>query len=165
MERLPKLDQFLRYDVAFWAAESHPTRTHALDLLSGKFDCEKNGTEKGKNMYTFKRRGKAYLKELGRCKINLSFRGGGFDTLRYWEVPAVGSMLLSEEADIEIPNNFINEESAIFCSTDLSDLIDKAEYYLKHEEKRKLIAKNGFNHLSKYHTDVERAQSILSTIN
>jgi glycosyl transferase family 1 len=164
MSRIPKLDQVHQYEVAFWAGESHPVRTRALELLEGQFDCDENGTARGKDMYSFSRKGKTYLRELSKCRINLSFRGGGFDTLRYWEIPAVGSMLISEKPDILIPNNFAHQESAVFCDPDLTDLLDLVRFYLTHEEKRREIALRGKNHLLEYHTDINRAQGVLAKI-
>ena len=91
-------------------------------------------------------------------------RGGGWDTLRYWEIPAVSSMMISQKPDIIIPHNFINEESVVFLSDDLSNVEELASYYLKNEKKRAEIANNGFNWLLKYHTDVKRAETIIKTI-
>ena len=53
-----------------------------------------------------------YYALLSRSKMALSIRGGGFDTLRYWEVVASGALLLSEQPDIEIPNNFVHGKQA-----------------------------------------------------
>ena len=164
MSRIPRISQNHKYDVAFWAGESHPIRTRALELLQGQFDCAENGTIKGENMYSFKRKGNTYLQELGKCRINLSLRGGGFDTLRYWEIPAVGSMLISEKPDIVIPHNFEHQKSAIFCDPALTDLLDLASYYLKHKEKRRKIAQQGKEQLIKYHTDISRAKYVLGEI-
>ena len=166
LARLPKkLSMIRKYDVAFWAGESHEIRTKALNLLAGQFDCDSNGTSRGVSLSSFNRKGSFYLEELSTCKINLSLRGGGFDTLRYWEIPAVGSMLLSEPADIVIEDDFVNEKSAVFCDPSLDDMLDLCKYYLKEDNKRERIAKNGENHLREYHTDVKRAGSILEQIN
>jgi len=151
----------LKYDVAFWAAESHPIRTKAFNILKNRFDCDSNGTSKGVDLENFSRRGRYFLEELSACKINLSLRGGGFDTLRYWEIPAVGSMLLSEPADIIIRNDFINEKHAVFCDPGLDDMIDLCAYYLKNESKREKIALKGSQHLHDFHTDLHRSSYIV----
>lgn len=154
----------MRYEFGFWAAESHAIRSSAFALLKGHFDCDLNGTSTGENMYSYKRRGKEYLRELGRTKVSLSLRGGGFDTLRYWEIPAMQSMLMSEPPDIYIPNDFVHEETAVFCQPDLSDLIDLGSYYLKHDDKRQVIAQKGRQHLLQFHTDIERAKAVLKVL-
>lgn len=166
LSRLPKkLTSARKYDVAFWAGESHEIRTKALNLLHNQFDCAANGTSRGVSLSSFKRKGSFYLEELSACKINLSLRGGGFDTLRYWEIPAVGSMLLSEPADIVIENDFVNGKSAVFCDPSLDDMVDLCKFYLKDDAKRESIASNGKNHLREYHTDVKRAEFIIKQVN
>jgi len=162
LSRLPsQLPNNKKYDVAFWAGESHPIRTKALNKLQHQFDCDTNGTIKGVDLENFSRTGTFYLEELAACKINLSLRGGGFDTLRYWEIPAVGSLLISEPADIIIENNFIDKKHAVFCDPSVDDLLDLCRYYLKNYSKREKIAKNGNQHLLKYHTDIVRANFLL----
>ncbi|WP_455223494.1 glycosyltransferase family protein [Kaarinaea lacus] len=153
-----------KYQVSFWAVESHPTRVHALDLLTDKFDCKVNGTERNQKFSKYKRKGEFYLQELARCKIVLNFRGGGWDTMRYWEVPAVGSFMISQRPQFVIPHNFEHEKHVVFCQDDLSDLIDLCEYYLKNDTAREQIASNGKNHLLQYHTDVKRAEYVIQTI-
>lgn len=166
LTRLPNnLQKENKYDVAFWAGESHPIRSKAFDLLKNNFDCDINGTTKGVDLEKFSRKGMFYLEELSACKINLSLRGGGFDTLRYWEIPAVGSMLLSEPADIIIENDFIDNKHAVFCDPTVDDLIDLCKYYLKEDNKREKITAQGKSHLEKYHTDINRANYILKQLN
>lgn len=166
LDRLPKkISGIKKYDVAFWAGESHPIRTKVFDILKNKFDCDSNGTSKGVTLSSFPRKGEFYLEELSACKINLSFRGGGFDTLRYWEIPAVRSMLLSEPADIIIENDFIDEKHAIFCDPLADDLVDLCNYYLKENTKREKITVNGEQHLHRFHTDIQRAKFIINKVN
>jgi|SRR5437867_251357 len=102
-----------------------------------------------------------YYDVLSRSKVAVSVRGGGFDTYRYWEIVACGSLLLSEAPDIVIPNNFEHEKHAVFCRPDLSDLEDLARYYIRHEDERQAIATNGYAHLLKHHTCERRAEYFL----
>ena len=164
MDRARKLPSEKKYDVSFWAVESHAIRVQALDLLSDQFDCKANGTERNQKFSKYRRKGEFYLQELARCKIVLNFRGGGWDTMRYWEVPAVGSFMISQRPQFEIPHDFEHEKHVVFCQDDLSDLIVLCEYYLKNETAREQIAANGKNHLLQYHTDVKRAEYIIQTI-
>lgn len=164
MDRVRNCSNTKKYDVSFWAVESWPIRSQALDILSSKFDCKDNGTERNQKFSKYKRKGEFYLEELARCKIVLNFRGGGWDTMRYWEVPAVGSFMISQKPQLEIPNNFEHQKHIVFCQDDLSDLIELCGYYLKNETTREKIAANGKNHLLQYHTDVKRAEYIFQTI-
>jgi hypothetical protein len=160
-DRLPELPTEHRYQVSFWAVETDPIRTKALQLLQDHFDCRSNGTVRNQTFKNYPRKGSFYLQELAACKIILNFRGGGWDTLRYWEVPAVGSLLISQKPGIRIPHDFVPNVSAVYVEDDLSDLIDRCNYYLKHENLRKKIATAGRQHLMQYHTDIARADNLL----
>lgn len=154
----------LKYDVSFWAVESDPIRTAALTLLEDKFDCRENGTVRNQVFNKYKRKGLKYLEELKSCKIVLNFRGVGWDTLRYWETPAIGSFMISQRPKIVIPDNFRDGEEVVFCKDDLSDLIDLCEFYLKNEKVRETIAGNALALARACHSDVARARHLLGTI-
>lgn len=164
LSRLPNLSNIKKYGVSFWAVESHPIRTEALRLIKDLFDCATNGTGLNQKFSLYKRKGDYYLRELNACKIVLNFRGGGWDTLRYWETPAVGTLMISQKPQIEIPNNFQHEKHVVFCQDDLSDLLDLCKFYLKNDNLRHKIENAGFQHLLEHHTDVARAKEVLKHI-
>jgi hypothetical protein len=165
MDRTPsaKIDN-KKYQLSFWAVESHPIRVKALELIQDKFDCRENGTTRKQEFHKYKRKGKFYLEELSRCKVVLNFRGGGWDTMRYWETPAMQTFMISQKPGIMIPNDFVNGKHVVHCKDDLSDLVDLCEYYLKNEMERETIAKASHQHLLKYHTDIARAQSVIDSV-
>lgn len=103
-----------------------------------------------------------YYGLLGRSKMALSIRGGGFDTLRYWEVVASGALLLSEQPDIEIPNNFVHGQQALFFRPDLSDLVDLVRTYASDARACAAMASEGRKHLLQYHTCERRAEQLLA---
>ena len=103
-----------------------------------------------------------YYALLGRSKMALSIRGGGFDTLRYWEVVASGALLISEQPDIEIPNNFAHGQQALFCRPDLSDLPELVRYYASRDAERESIARAGYEHLLRFHICERRAEQLLA---
>jgi hypothetical protein len=105
-----------KYDVSFWAQKEPAIREKVLKMLQGKYDCDKNGTKLNQDFETYSRKGKFYLEELSRCKIVLNFRGGGWDTMRYWEVPAVNTLMISQKPKIYIPNNRLSIASVNFLS-------------------------------------------------
>lgn len=164
LDRLPDIGPLKKYDFSFWAVESDPVRSKALEMLENVFDCRENGTYKNQKMSKYKRKGEFYLQELAACKVVLNLRGGGWDTMRYWEVPAVGSFMLSQKPGIVIPDNFENEKEIVFVQDDLSDLLELGEYYLKHEEKRESIAKQGHQKLLACHADTKRVAYIFKKI-
>ena len=153
-----------KYQVSFWAVESDPIRSQALALLEPLFDCRENGTTQKQVFRKYKRKGEFYLQELSHCQIVLNFRGVGWDTLRYWEVPAIGTFMISGRPQIRIPNNFIHNEEIIYCKDDLSDLEDLCRYYLKHQEKREKIAQRAQQKLQTYHSHIARAKELVAAL-
>ena len=163
-DRLPSIPAGYKYDVSFWAVETHDIRTRALTLLEDRYDCRSNGTVRDQKFSQYKRKGEFYLQELAQCRIVLNFRGGGWDTMRYWEVPAVGAFMMTQKPGIKIPDDFVDGRDVVYCSDDLSDLTELCDYYLKNESKRESIALSGKQHLLKYHTDEARAKFLLEKI-
>jgi len=153
-----------KYDVVFWAVESHPVRTTALQMLQNQYDCNTNGTIKGQVFKHYARKAGVYLEELSSAKIAINLRGGGWDTLRYWEIPAAGTLMVSGKPGITIPNNFIDQKHVIFTRDDLADLLDKLDYFLKHENEREEIAANARKYLFEHHTYLHRARYMLDII-
>lgn len=102
-----------------------------------------------------------YFQLLARSKMGLSIRGGGFDTVRYWEVVAAKTVLVSEEPDIYIPDNFQHMRHAVFCKPNLSDLPDLVRMLSKDERARRSIIEEGYAHLLKHHTCERRAEYFL----
>jgi glycosyltransferase involved in cell wall biosynthesis len=105
-----------------------------------------------------------YVRALLDTRIGLNIFGCGFDTVRYWELPAHGCMLLSERLPIRIPHNFRDGESAVFFD-DTQDLEEKIEYYLAHPEEIRAIARAGHEHFKRHHTGSMRARQLLAWMN
>ncbi len=158
------LEQDKKYDVSFWGQQEPAIRANALTLLQDKYDCAQNGTTLNQDFSTYKRKGKFYLEEIARCKIVLNFRGGGWDTMRYWEVPAAGSFMISQRPQITIPNNFENGKHLVWCSDGLEDLLEIIDYYLQRPAEREAIATAAKTHLEQYHLNTCRAQALLEIV-
>lgn len=164
-DRLPgKATASLKYQVSFWAVESNPARTKALELLEDRFDCRANGTVRNQVFSKYKRRGRRYLEELAACAVVLNLPGAGWDTLRYWEAPALGRFMISMRPRIAIPDNFVDGKEAVFCRDDLADLVDLCQRYLNDPEKREAMAKAAKEKARKKHSDVARANYILEVL-
>ncbi len=101
-----------------------------------------------------------YRAAIRSARIGLSIFGYGFDTVRYWELPAHGVMLLAERPPIRIPHDFIDGESAVFFD-DLPELDEKLDYYLSHPEEADRIAQAGREHFLQFHTTSARARQFL----
>ena len=189
LETIPTVPASQRdVDVSYVARISHPKRRQAVDMLSqasgirfqGGVYAEVQDRQssllngfprllmklKGDPVVTPAQRGiklsqTEYYALFGRSKMALSIRGGGFDTLRYWEIVASGTLLLSEQPDIEIPNNFVHGKHALFFRPDLSDLLDLVRTYAKDAQACAAMAAEGYKHLLQYHTCERRAEYLL----
>jgi len=91
----------------------------------------------------------------------LNFPGAGWDTLRYWEVPALGRFMISQKPRIAIPHNFKEGQEVVFCRDDLSDLIELCQYYLDHPQEREAIARAAEAKAREKHSDEARAKYIM----
>ncbi len=152
-----------KYDVSFWAVESDPVRTRALQLLENEFDCRRNGTVRNQVFSQYKRKGQFYLEELRACRVVLNLRGSGWDTLRYWETPAVGSFMVSQRPGIVIPNDFISGKH-IAVVDHPEEIVAICRYYLAHPEEREAMAAAAHSHLLEFHSETARAVYFLQEI-
>lgn len=152
------------YQVTLWCVESDPIRTQALQMLQGRYDCTENGSVPGQQFRSYLRKGMNYLKELSASRIACNFRGVGWDTMRYWEIPGVGAFMVSQHPNIVIPDNFIDGKHLVYCHDDLSNLITLLDYYLKNEKEREEMASAAHSHLMKFHTYRHRAEFLLNTV-
>lgn len=189
VEQVPQSGAAVRdLDVSYAARVSHPKRKQAADLLAQIPGIRFEGgvfaepTDRQSKLMTgwprlwAKLRGDppvtvaqqgvklpppAYYDLLARSKMALCVRGGGYDTLRYWEVPATHTLLLAEQPDIEIPDNFVHGEQALFFKPDLSNLADLVQTYANDERRCKEMARKGHEQLLRYHTCERRAAYLL----
>ncbi len=104
-----------------------------------------------------------YSKALLDAAIGLDCFGYGFGTVRFYELPAHGCMLLAQRPPTRIPHNFKDGQSVVFYD-DLPDLDEKIEYYLSHPEEVERIARAGHDHLKNHHTGIKRAEQMLAWI-
>jgi hypothetical protein len=104
-----------------------------------------------------------YMEIIAKSWMSISCRGIGFDTYRFWEILYAGAVLVSEEPKIVIPNNFTDGKNAIFFSSS-KELCKKLDYYIGNHDVLKAIARNGREHLLKYHTPVARAKYIINEL-
>ncbi len=165
MESLPKLEGIKKdFDVSLrgfvWSRESRK-RLLALQKLQRMGSIHFTGGIYTLGDTTSRVSPDEYYREVMRSRIAVSIRGGGFDTCRFWEIPACRTLLLSEKPDIDIPAGFEHGKHAVFCQNDLSDLTALVKYYLEHDQQRERIIEQGYQHLLKHHTCERRAEYFL----
>lgn len=89
--------------------------------------------------------GEDYAKALSGAKISLSFLSKRYPdqtTTRTFEIPACGSLLLTERTG-EQRALFREDQEAVYFA-DGAELVSKVKYYLSHEKERKRIAEAGY---------------------
>ena len=153
-----------RFDVVFWAVESHPVRTEVLTALEHQFDCRSNGSVRDKSFSKHHRKGFDYLNGILESRITLNFRGAGWDTLRYWEVPALGQFLISQRPEIVIPYNFEDGKSIVFVGKDPCEAIDLCQYFLRKPTKAEAIGRAAAERTSQFHTPEHRARYVIEKL-
>lgn len=97
--------------------------------------------------------------------ISLNFansRGLNQIKARNFEVPGAGGFLLTENA-LGIENYYLPGKEVVIFSG-LSDLSDKAKYFLAHPDARDLIACAGFQRTKKDHTYDQRMKDVLEFV-
>lgn len=152
--RVPRLTSTPRNAALFWAGHrKFGLRRLYLEHIESRF---------GLNL-TKSFSQQAYAAALSDARIGLNIFGLGYDTVRYWEIPAHGAMLLAERLPIHVPHDFVDGESAVFFD-DLPELEEKLAYYLDHAEEAAAIAARGHAHLRRYHTASARARQLLAWV-
>lgn len=150
---VPKNVDSNRINNIFWLGKDVENRHAYIEFYSQLKDVIPN---------RYKRQNK-YRRCLLSYKIGLSLLGRGDDTVRYYEIPAHGMLLLSERTNIIIDNDFKDGETAVFFSN-LDELKEKLNYCINNPEYVDKIAKAGREHFLKYHTSTIRAQQLLDKI-
>lgn len=80
-------------------------------------------------------------------------------SLRCFDIMGSGGFLMANYRK-DMVDLFVPGEDFVMYS-DIDDLIRKTEYYLKHDEEREQIARNGFMKVASRHTCIHRAQEIV----
>jgi len=108
--------------------------------------------------------GADYVDLLNRFKIFVS--AGDVDKgffMKYLEVMACGCLLISQSSPCFSKLGFEEGKHLIFYDT-FQELVDKAKYYLEHEEERKEIAMEGRKFVVENHTWKHRVDTLLEEL-
>jgi hypothetical protein len=104
-----------------------------------------------------------YLQMIGRSQVGLCLFGYGFDTVRYWELPAHGALLLAERLPIRIPHPFIDGETAVHFDGS-GELLRQYDALLHDPDRVREIARAGTAHARRHHSSSARARQLLGWI-
>ena len=106
-----------------------PIRNKMVNLVTSKFD-QPNHTKE----YS------GYLNKLGNTKISIDYPSNSRFTFRTSESLAMGALLLGPPGCNVYPKEVKIEECMVNCKEDLSDFLDKIDYFLVHDKEREEIA-------------------------
>lgn len=105
-------------------------------------------------------RNESYLQQLNNSRASISIPGGGFDTLRFWEILGQGSLLISKRIAIEMP--FPLKEGVHYVAFDTLDELEKILKWLyANPDDADKIRRSGHEFAMKHHTSDARAKYFL----
>ena len=147
----PKFDILTKkYDVCFVGHVNTRNREDALDRLFSEFP----------NFYY----GQALFNEAARkfAESKICFNIAMTDDLnmRNFEVMATGSFLLTSW--IPTIEELFEDGKHLVLYRSMDEMVDKAKYYLKHDDEREKIAQAGYEEVMKKHTIQHRVDVILN---
>lgn len=106
----------------------------------------------------------SFYSGVAKSRMALSIRGSGRDTTRYWEIPALETLLVADGTMGCIhPFPFRDGETAAFYRN-LAELKSKLDFYHRNEEARHRIACAGKIWVERYHSFEARALFFLGTV-
>ena len=107
--------------------------------------------------------GESYAKELNRAKISLTCDSIlHYPLMKYFEITACNSLLLAPYSDELYDLGFI--PGVNFVSINEHNFEEKADYYLKHDKEREMIALNGMRMSHKLHATTKRVAEFLQQV-
>lgn len=105
-----------------------------------------------------------YYTTIAGSRMSLSIRGSGRDTSRYWEIPALESLLVADGTMGCIhPFPFRDGQTAAFY-TSLDELKSKLDFYHRDEEARQRVARAGRVWVERYHSFEARGLFFLEMV-
>ena len=163
-------DEYLLKTLFLGRKLTHVERTLLMELLSQRYDIhlytrDKEQVPEGVKRFPEIDAGNEALKVYYSSKINLNITlrsiAGGVPA-RVFEVMSVGGFMLSNWQE-EIPELFVEGKEIVTYRTP-EELIDKADYYLRHDSERIRIGVNGYQKVKEQHTFDHRIAKIISIL-
>lgn len=140
-----------RYDVCFVGHVNNARRENALDRLFSEFP----------NFYYGQQLFESAARKFSESRIVFNIAMTDDVNMRCFETLATGSFLLTDWVP-SIDELFEDGKHLVLYRT-MDEAIDKAKYYLAHEEEREKIAQAGYEHVMANHTIQHRVTKMLET--
>lgn len=141
-------------------------RIRTLTAISERFDMDLWTLSDASMIPNIHNRGGAdsnnMMPQIIKCsKINLNMTNRPIKTglpLRIFDLLGAGGFVISNY-QAEIPEHFIPDEDIVLYDN-IPNLLDKIDYYLKHDDERRQIAKNGHDKVKEFHSYDVRLQEM-----
>ncbi len=154
-----KPNQSPDYDIFFSGKQSSLYRKELTEFLHSKNYNFFGRTENLKLPY------KKYLEAIYRSSINLALEGKGEFTFRHLEILASCSFMMCQNSINELKLPLPLKDGKHFVSfNNKEDLIEKINFYLKHDELRNEIALNGRKVLEEHYSPKKHGEFLFSKI-
>ncbi|MBP3296076.1 MAG: glycosyltransferase [Lachnospiraceae bacterium] len=160
--------KFANYYLAMRVTEQE--RRHMLEALSQHYDValytgsKVSGLERVRNMGSVE-----YYREAPiamKCaKINLNITLRSIQTgipLRVMDIMGCGGFVLSNYQE-DLCREFVPDEDFVYYES-IGDAVEKAAYYLEHDEERLRIAENGYRKVKRDHNFQRKCRQILAMV-
>lgn len=157
-----------KYDISFMGYNSHPDRERIIDhiLKEWKHLNLNIVLERRPNTFELFTPKYEYFKVMQESRICLNLRGAAQDgkTLRQWEIPYVGSCMLTQRTEEKVPFPL---ENGVHCDVfqNMDELDESIEYLMDQPDFREELATNGHKHVMEHHTSHARVRWMLELIN
>lgn len=138
-----------KYDLCFVGHVSSMNRVEALDRIFREFP----------NFFYGQRLFEEAAKKYSESKIVFNIAMKEDTNMRCFEALATGSFLLTDW--VPYIDELFEDGKHLVLYRDLDEAVDKAKYYLRHEEERQKIAQAGYEHVMANHTIQHRVNVIL----
>ena len=159
---------FANYYLAMRVTEQE--RRHILAALAKHYDValytasDTSGLEGIRNMGSVEYYRAAPL-AIKSAKINMNITLRSIQAgipLRVMDIMGCGGFVLSNYQE-DLCREFVPGEDFIYYDS-IRDAVDKAGYYLEHEDERRQIASNGYQKVKKYHNFYRKCREMIKTV-
>lgn len=141
------------YDISFMGYNSHCDRQYYINHILSRWGHLNNHIvlETRSNTFDSFVNKSEYFKTIAQSKICLNLRGAAENgkTMRFWEIPYVGSFMLSQPLEHQI-DPFIHGQHCLYFSS-IEELDRNISWMLRENKIREEIALNGKNHALQNH--------------
>lgn len=160
------------YDICFYGYNSRPVRKLVIDYVKDKYKHLNNAIvfEERPDTYNNFIRHKELYEIMSRSKICLNLPGAstGGKALRYYEIPYLGSCMVTQKTNAKLLYPFEHKINCLEFST-LPELDECIEYAYSIDNNGEymynILAKKGYEHCMKYHTASARVKYVLEILN